>query len=220
MIQAERTLGEKSMLDPLSAAAIKSALDVSGKLGLWGKLLQKLLGDPNKAAQQLAVALWEVRKTLSSLRDTILEVSYLEVEGQEEVDVRRALDHIESGALFEEIIKGKGSCTKIGNIYDNHLKAWFKKVLKPEEDEQLRFLFNDLRDSDGWAVDALERILSDAQPLAKEVRQLMEARKMAQARQKVTEFVDEYRPVLSKVSEIVVFMLDLEVTFLKTQKVS
>lgn len=206
-------------LDPASAAAIKSAMDVSAELGLWKKLWKSLLGDPDAAAKQLAVALWEVRKTLSSLRDTILEVSYLGVEGQAEVDIRRALDRIESGALFEEVIRGKGSCTKIGHIYDKHLKAWFRRELKPEQDKRLKVLFSDLRNSDGWAVGALENILRDAKPVAKEVRELLDARKMAQARKKANKFVDDYRPVLEKISKVVVFMLDLEVTFIEKQRV-
>lgn len=175
-------------MDPVLSAALGKASDVADSLGLWQKLLAKLLGDPNTAAVQLAVALREVRMTLSSLREAILEVSYLGVAGQDPVDVRRALDRIETGTLYEEVIRAKGSCGKIGNIYDRHLKAWFKRLLKPKENAALEKLFDDLRDSDGWAVDALERLVIDAKPVAGEIRGLLESGDKVGARKRVVTF--------------------------------
>lgn len=91
------------MLDPLTQAALGKAFDAADKVGLLKKLWAKLAGDPNTAAQHLGVALVEVRRTLGALRDTLLEISYLGVEGQDPVDVRRALDRLESGELYEEV---------------------------------------------------------------------------------------------------------------------
>jgi hypothetical protein len=202
------------------AAALGKAEAIADRIGLWQKLLDKLVGNTELAATHLGGALGEVRKTFGSLRDTILEVSYLGVSGQDPVDVRRALDRIETGQLHEQVISAKGSCHKIGNIYDRHLKAWFKKVVKPDEDVELRKLFDELRNSDGWAVDACERLLLDAKPLAREIRQLLDAGNEDQARQRVLEFTATCRHTLDKLSATMVSMLELEATFLRTHRVT
>jgi hypothetical protein len=201
-------------------AALGKAMEVVGELGLWQKVLAKLIGEPDQAAQHLAVALAEVRKTLGSLRETIMEISYLGVPGQDPVDVRRALDRIELGQLYEEVIRAKGSCRKIGNIYDRHLKAWFPRLLKPHEADGIARLFNDLRNSDGWAIDALERILQEAKPLATEIRTLLASGDQPMARKRITAFTHEMRPAIEKLSAVIAFMLQVEAEFVRQQRLT
>lgn len=203
------------MSEPITAAAFGKAYEVADKMGLLKKLWTRLLGDSNAAAQQLSVALIEVRRTFDSLRDTLLEISYLGVPGQNLVDVRRAMDRLESGKLFEEVIRAKGSCGKIGNIYDQHLKAWFKDILSPTEQVQLQELFNNLRDSDGWAIGAMEHLIQNAKPVVQEIRGLFENGKESEAHGKVQAFLQEFRPTIDKLSETVSFMLQQEVQFIR-----
>jgi hypothetical protein len=198
-----------------TTAALGKALDVAKELGLLQRLKAKLIGDPNAAAQHLTMALTEVRRTLSALRDTLLEVSYLGVPGQDLVDVRRALDRIESGRLYEEVIHAKGRCSMIANIYDRHLQAWFKTLLDPQEQQQVHTLFNDLRDSDGWAIAAMEGVLNDAKPLSKRIRVLFEEKKKTEAHQLARDLVTKFRPTIDKLSETIAFMLNLEAEFIQ-----
>jgi hypothetical protein len=184
-------------------------------VGLLKKVWAKLFGDPNTAAQQPAIALVEVRRTLGSLRETVLEISYLGVPGQDLADVRKALDRLESGQLFEEVIRAKGSCHKIGHIYDRHLQAWFKSLLDRGTQDQLQTLFNELRNSDGWAVDAMERVVNDAKPVAQKIRVLFDEKKEAEAHATVRAFSQGFRPQLEKLSEAMSFMLSLEAEFIR-----
>ncbi len=202
------------MIDPGLGTALGKASAVAEKLGLWQKLLAKLIGDPDLAATHLAVSLTEVRKTLGMLRDTILEISYLGVPGQDTVDVRRALDRIESGQLYEEVIRAKGRCHKIGNIYDRHLKAWLKRILKPDEAKEVEVLFTALRDSDGWAVDALEHLLQKAKPLAVEIRKLLDNHQDAEAQRCAIAFADDLRESLQTLSATLAVMNELEAKFI------
>jgi hypothetical protein len=204
------------MLDPVTQAALGTAFDAADKVGLLRKLWAKLVGDPNTAAQHLGVALFEVRRTLGALRDTLFEISYLGVEGQDPVDVRRALDRIEAGELYEEVIRAKGSCHKIGNIYDQHLATWFGSLgLETATQDQLRLLFNDLRDSDGWAVDAMERFLNAIKPIAPGIRRLLETHQTAAARKEIEAAVGTFRPRLEALSETMAFMIGLEGEFMR-----
>ncbi len=203
------------MLDPATGALLGKAYDVADKVGLLKQLWTKLFGDKNAAAQQLAVALIEVRRTLNSLRDTLLEISYLGMPGQEPVDVQRALDRFRSGKLFENVIRGRGSCEKITHIYDQHLAAWFHDLLDPTEQDQLRELFNNLRSSDGWAVGAMERLLEDAKPMVDNISALLKDGKESEAQGAVKAFMQDYQPTIDKLSETMSFMLDQEVKFIR-----
>ena len=205
-------------IDPLTTAALGKVVDVADKVGLLQKLFAKVIGNPDLAVQQLAVVVGEVRRTLGSLRDTILEIGYLGVPGQESIDVQRALNRIESDELLLDVIRSKGSCMKIGHIYDNHLNAWFPSFLGNDEQKKLEELFKDLSDSDGWANEAAEKLLLDAKPFATEVRQLLDKGDEAGARKRVGEFMTALRPTLEKLSMPIAAMLDLERQFIEKQR--
>jgi hypothetical protein len=211
------------MPEPATAtlAAFGKALDVAEKLGLFQKLWATLLGDPSTAARQLEVALVEVRRTFGSLRDTLLEISYLGVPGQEIIDVRRALDRLKSGELYQDVIRAKGSCHKIGNIYDNHLVALFRDhVIDPVEQAKLHGLFEDLRDSDGWAVDAMECLLVDANPMVPIISKLVESGEGLEAQEEVERFLQAFQPTLDKLSETMTIMLSLETEFIRRKRLT
>jgi hypothetical protein len=208
------------MYELTTNAAFGKAYEMAKEMGLLKKLWAKLLGDPNAAAQQLAIALFEVRRTFDSLRNALLEISHLGVPGQNLVDIRRALDRIESGQLFEEVIRAKGSCGKIGNIYDQHLQAWFKEILVPTDQDRLREDFNTLRDSDRWAIDAMEHLIEDAKPLAREIRVLFDNGKEAEAHRAVKAFLQEFLPIRDKLSATISHMLALEAKFIQERRLT
>jgi hypothetical protein len=212
------------MIDPVVGKALGTVTDVADKLGAFRWLFAKLIGDPDLAAQHLGMALSEVRRTLNTLQETILEISYLSVRGQDSVDVRRALDRIELGELDQEVSRGMGSCRKIGNIYDRYLNAWLdnldKALLGVDEKKELRLLFKELRDSDGWAVNAAEKLLENAKPLARDIRELLEKGDEAAAQQRVAVFTTDLRPTLEKLSTTMVMMLDLESQFIHKQRLT
>lgn len=199
---------------------LDKALDVAGKLDLWHKVQAKLLGDPGLAAKNLAFAIREVRKTFTSLRDTILEITYLGVPGQEDVDVRRSIDRIELGQLGEGIVGAKGDCGRIKNIYDNHLDAWFNRLLNRDEAAELKELFDDLSNSDGWVIRALEELVYNAKPLVREIRGLLDAGKKAEAQQRAEAFGASLRPRLESLSRTVQSMLELEVKLIQGQRLT
>jgi hypothetical protein len=103
------------MIDPgglSAAAAVNKAVEVANKLGIFEKLFAKLIGDPDTAARQLNLALFEIRKTMGSLRDTILEITYLGVSDQDVDDVRRALDRVEGGNFSATSFAPRGVVTR------------------------------------------------------------------------------------------------------------
>jgi chemotaxis protein histidine kinase CheA len=208
------------MIDPGLSAAVGKAADVADKLGIFQKLFAKLIGDPNTAARQLNLALFEIRKTMGSLRDTILEITYLGVPDQDVDDVRRALDRIQGGELFADVIRAKGSCHKICNIYHRHLKAWFKDVVFPDEAESLRLLFEELCDSDGWAVQAAEVVLQQAKPLVEKIRGLLQKGKLGDAQKTVAEFEEDLRPQLKKIQAAIEEMFKLENQFIEQKRLT
>jgi hypothetical protein len=174
-----------------------------------------LWGNKAAGAKHLRRALTEVRKTFDALRNAILEIRDLTPEDDTDlVELRRALTRVESGALYDDVIRAKGHCHEIGEIYDAHLSGWFSGVLDPGEADGMRVLFNTLRDSDGWAIDGMENLLFEAKPLTADIRKALDEGDRAAARKRAQEFNRTLEPALQKLSETVTYMLKLEMKFI------
>lgn len=136
--------------------------------------------------------------------------------GQKEVDVVRALDRIDQGELRAYVRRGKGSCVKIGNIFDVYLHPWFSNIadFKPDETRALELLFEELRNADGWVYKLADGLVENAEKLAPEMRAGLVNKDLGAAQQKVAEFNVAVHPTLKKIGESVARLNELQNQFI------
>jgi hypothetical protein len=92
--------------------------------------------------------------------------------------------------------------------------------LNPSEAEGLRLLFEELRDSDGWAVGAAEVVLQQAKPLVEKIRSLLKNGKPEDAQKTVAEFEEALRPQLKRIQAAIEEMLKLENQFIEQKRLT
>ncbi|MEN3277280.1 MAG: hypothetical protein V7631_3070 [Massilia sp.] len=80
---------------------------------------------------------------------------------------------LEGGAAWAKASAARGHCGKIGNIYDQYLNPWFKRVTKLDDMERkaLEQLFIELRNTDNAMVSLSEQ---SSMWLAESARQVLD----------------------------------------------
>jgi hypothetical protein len=90
------------------------------------------------------------------------------------VECRGVLLAMEGGQLMVKGEEARGHCHKIENIYKKHLKRWFHEVLDPNEEYQVRILFDNLSNMDDIMVQGLKSLCGWLQNEANETLNLIE----------------------------------------------
>jgi hypothetical protein len=150
-------------MSPTPAALLESAKgisDLADKLGLIATVKQKLLKNPDAAAAKLSSVLDEIMKSFLAFETEVVEFLAIALEpGAELRGDRATLYELEGQALWARIQASRGHCSKIANLYTNHLNPWFQRVLDLDRSERdgLQALFLDLSNGDGTMVDILNK---------------------------------------------------------------
>jgi hypothetical protein len=118
-------------VDPLTAiAAVKQADEA---LGVIAKLLAKLRAQPDIAAVKLSAALDEIVKVHRVVDQALNAYASLAIDKDVLTTRSQELLTIAGGSLGVQVEEGRGSCSEIGNIYQEHLKRWFERAFNQEE---------------------------------------------------------------------------------------
>lgn len=137
-----------------------AVLGIADKLGILRAVKSKLLAQPDPAAERLVVVLDEIYKIYAALEAEL--VAYLslwvEEDNPELKRERRALLRLDGEEITARMAPARGSCTKITNIYEKYLTAWFTRVLNKDEAKQIAGLFREMNTFDSEMVDAIEEL--------------------------------------------------------------
>jgi len=202
------------------STALVATKQVDDALGVLGKLLAKLKAKPDLAAQKLAQALEEIAKTYQMLEGAIS--SYLSLgidQGVLEKNSKALLD-IEGGALSTAVERGRGHCHVIGNIYHQYLDRWFRRILKHEEHESIRRVFERLANADDDVFRHLAKAASELESEAHEVLNLVIRGNVSGARHRVLRARDELTPLRLRISKTMQKLYRLKGQFIEISRVA
>jgi DNA repair ATPase RecN len=192
--------------------------DIADRLGAVEAVKRKLIEQPDPAAAKLVTVLEEISKIYGSMEDeltTYLSLFFDEGDQKQLARERAALARLEAGAIRARMSEARGRCGKIWNIYSRYLTPWFKRVLAPDESEQLRALFRELSDVDSHMVDAIEEIATWLTDEAYKTANLVEENKYLDANARVVSARREARPMRQRIAEAMVRIRGLETEFIE-----
>ncbi len=116
---------------------LQSLVDIADKLGLIQAVKNKLLRQPNAAADSLVAVLGELSKIYGACDAELLRYLSLSFDPAEKnAEERAVLLTLESGQLRTRTAEARGHCHKIWNIYRRDLQRWFINVLAPDGDQE------------------------------------------------------------------------------------
>ena len=181
--------------------AVKAAEELDKAVGIIAKLVSKLKGQPDLAAQKLAQALGEVAKTLQVVDNAATEFLSLGIdEGALEKNSKRLLD-IDGGRLSAEVERGRGHCHIIGEIYWKYLDRWFQRVFQENEYDSVRTVFMDLGNADNDLFRDLASVASKLEEEAGHVLNLVVEGDNGQGRARVLSALPVLRPLRRTMSK-------------------
>jgi hypothetical protein len=142
------------MTEPLD---IKFAVDTLEKLGLIDVVKDKLIGNPDRAARHLAYVLAIIENVYMSLELEVLKLTTLEFSPKKELNKSRTyLRRLKISALSKQITEANAACKQIKVIYRRWLNVWFRRVLNPQEADELEYVFDLMALIDEHLVSAME----------------------------------------------------------------
>ena len=201
----------------------KGITDLADKLGLISTVKQKLLKNPDAAAAKLSSVLDEILKSFLAFETEV--VKFLAITLEPGADLRRdraTLYELESQALWARIQASRGHCSKIANLYANHLNPWFQRVLDLDKTERegLKALFDDLSNGDGIMVDILNKATWWLGEVSERVLTHFEAGEVQEANELVVAARREILPVRRALARAMALLQQLESEFVGLSGVS
>ncbi len=148
-------------IDEVKMPNLSDVTDIGDKLGIFQAVKEKLLKQPDPAAQKLVTVLDEIYKIYSSLEAELpqfLALSFDASDPEGLAQERAKLLSLEGGEITARMGQTRGHCAKIGNIYTRYLSPWFQRVLQKADIEMLGELFRSLDQFDGKMVVAVDQV--------------------------------------------------------------
>lgn len=122
---------------------------------------------------------------------------------------RAALIGLEGGKIRARASKARGHCSKIAEIYENKLAAWFRVQLK-QDFVKIDRMFQTLSANDQSMVDTIERLASSLETQATQTLALVDARDFDAANRKVSAARLAVLPYRRKMADLSVQMQRLQ----------
>jgi hypothetical protein len=202
---------EGTVVDPLTAiAAVKQADEA---LGVIAKLLAKLRAQPDIAAVKLSAALDEIVKTYRVVDQALNAYASLAIDKDALTTRSQELLTIAGGSLGVQVEEGRGSCSKIGNIYREHLKRWFERAFNQEEQLAIEKAFTwpgGLGDADDTLFCELTKLVKQLENEAKDTLALVIEKRPDQAQQSVLRTYMTLAPVQQAMAQAMQQMFKLK----------
>lgn len=146
-------------------------------------------------------------------------VPFLAINLEPGPDYRRDLAFLyalEGGAAWAKASATRGHCVKIGNIYDNYLNPWFKRVtgLDATERKALEQLFKELRSTDNAMVKLIEQSAMWLTESARQALDHVENGEIDEANNIIARARKQIQPVRRSLSDTLAALYRLEADFI------
>jgi hypothetical protein len=195
---------------------LQSLVDLADKLGFIQAVKDKLLRQPDAAADSLVVVLGELSKVYGACDAELLRYLSLSFDPTERnTDERAVLLTLESGQLWTRTSEARGHCHKIWNIYQRDLQRWFSSVLAPDEASKMKELFERLSYADSQMEMAIGKLTHWLTNRAQETLDLVDAGKQDEANQRIKAARKEVLPARQAINKAMNGMLQLQAEFIQ-----
>src|ERR1700740_239535 len=135
-------------------------LDLPEKMdNLFTKLKGKLMNDPDKAAEKLALVVMEVSKIYAAIDAEL--VKFLTLNFTETNDMReemKVLYNLQGPAISIRVNEARGHCHKISRIYESYMNKWLSKLLVKEDINEGWEIFYRIDTADSEMVRAIDEL--------------------------------------------------------------
>jgi len=136
-------------------------LDLAKEFGVFDKVKNKLIKQPDPMLKHLSGVIEEIYKTYCALDSEL--TNYLGIwfdpnEPTSNANNRRALIGLEGGNVRVRMAQSRGHCSKIKPIYDRYLNPWFAKTLDAQEFQSIEELFTRLTTGDSETINIIDNL--------------------------------------------------------------
>jgi hypothetical protein len=192
-------------------------------LGLIETLKQKLMKQPDAAADHLAAVLEELQKSLVAFEHEV--TNYLAIALDPGPDLRADLTvlySLEGDALRMRVQAAHTRCAKVGAIYRRYLDPWFQRVsgLNSTERGQLRNLFENLSHIDNELIDMLSPATTWLADVARQTLDAYESGNVELAKKTITTARREILPTRRALVDALDRMRSLERDFIEVAAIA
>jgi len=191
-------------------------IDLAEQFGVLQAVKNKLIRQPDPAADKLVVVLEEVSKIYGAIEAEL--VKYLSLSfavGDDFGDERTVLLALEGGQVSARINEARGHCHKIENIYVRYLDPWFGRVLSSAEQTMTRDLFSRFGRSDWMMVDDLQKVGEWLSKEASETLNLVDAGSLDDANKRVRTARKDLLPVRQALGKAMGDLRQLQAEFIQ-----
>jgi hypothetical protein len=190
-------------------------IDLVNKLGVIQIVKDKLLRQPDPAADKLIVVLAELSKVYGVIEAELVKYLSLYFDPQQGLQEERAvLLTLEGGQLYMRVGEARGHCHKIWNIYQKYLERWFHDALKPDEASMMKSLFENLTYADSQMLYALDQVTKWLSQESQDTLSLVDSGKLDEANTRVRAARKEILPARQAISKAMSDLMQLQAEFI------
>ena len=191
-------------------------VELADKLGVIQAVKGKLLRQPDVAGDELVLVLEELSKVFTTIEAELVRYLsvYFDPTGTN-VYEREALLALEGNKLEARVAEARGHSHKIQNIYSKYLDSWFISVLKPNEAQLLKDVFDDLSNADGGFILVLDSLVKWVTERATETLDLADSGDFNAANQSVRAARKEILPVRLSLAKAQTDLRNLQLEFIE-----
>ena len=194
---------------------LKTLVDLADKLGIIQAVKNKLLLQPDAAADSLLVVLGELSKIYGACDAELLRYLSLSFDSAGNIAGERAvLLTLEGGQLRTRTGEARGHCHKIWNIYQRDLQRWFNDVLAPDEASRMEELFRRLSYADSQMESAISDLTGWLTEQAQQTLDLVQDNKFDEANQRIKDARKEVLPTRQALSKAMNGLLQMQAEFI------
>lgn len=194
---------------------LNDLFDLADKLGIIQSVKNKLLRQPDPAADKLVAVLGELSKVYGACDAELLRFLCLSFDPAGGMAEERAvLLSLEGGQLWTRASESRGHCHKIWNIYENYLHRWFYDILAPNEAAEMEALFRGLSYADSKMDMAIHELTNWLTTEAQEALDLVDAGRHDEANQRIKAARKVVLPTRQAISKAMSGLLQLQGEFI------
>lgn len=193
---------------------LSDLFDLADKIGVVQGVKNKLLRQPDPAADKLVAVLGELSKIYGVCHGELMRYLSLSFDPAGAGEERAVLLTLESGQLWLRSSEARGHCHKIWNIYERYLHRWFHDVLATDEAAEMEGLFRRLTYADSQMDMALGQLTQWLTAKAEETLDLVDAGKYEEANQRVKAARKEVLPTLQAINMAMGTLVQLQGDFI------
>ena len=138
--------------------ALSTVTALSNQVQQLGPLVAKLRDKPDAAAEKVAVALDEIRKTCDVVDATLVKFLLL----AEQPTYERLLE-LQDRTLAAHVEINRGHCTTMTELFRRYVDNWINRALDPADTNMARGVFASFEQADTDVFDTLTRAVGAVQ---------------------------------------------------------